>query len=361
MGRTPRPPRLKFRADRQSWYVAFWDYEAQKRRYKSCEEEGAITPELRQAMLRRYKDVVVRGAAAALDRPVGTDYGHNMIAAVRSYLLNAEQRVNAGDLSEGSRKKLHDTLDKFIAWLPDGLTTGALNPRHLEQFLRDVTYEHELEPPTVNTYKQNLQSCLRWLAKARPKLFAEPELFWDSLAKKAVDRAEIEVYQPHQLQTFLARIPGDVQRLFRLTALVGGRAMEVERIAWKDVNFETGVLTIHAATARKIHRRRYVPLREIAPVLFAEMATWSRDVSPAHYERSRFWWWDWSRIIGIHVHPQALRSNFTGWALAMGYAPATVASWQGHSMQVAQDWYVPDAIPLRPRDATSIEAAMGLA
>lgn len=350
MSRTPAPPRL-WQRENGKWYVVHWDHVANVRRYKSCEAYGAIDPESRRKMLEDYKRIEIRSAAAALDQPVGTDYGRKVVDAVRDYLRDAAEREKLGELRANSLKRLHITLDRFIEWLPGSLNTGALNPRHLDQFLRQTC--GDMKPATLNTEKQNLRSCLRWLANERPRLFPEPELFWPALKARRVQKAELVAYTAKELAAFRAACDGMQERVFLLTALTGARAAEVRALTWDDVDLKSGRFTIRAT---KTGRARYLPMKEIAPGLVKAMAKWE-EPCPA-VGNDVFWWKVVSKRAGVKVSPQRLRRNFTSWALACGHPPATVAMWQGHSLQVAQDWYAQQVLT-RVRAGT-MQTAMGL-
>ena len=350
MGRTPARPRL-WKRENGKWYLIWWDHVADARRYKSCDEYGAIDADGRKRMLEDYKRNELRSAVTAMDAPVGTNYGRKLGEAVRAYLADATEREVSGELRASSLRRLHLSLDRFIGWLPETLTTGALNPRHLEQFLRQAC--GDMKPATLNTEKQNLRSCLRWLASERPKLFPEPELLWPALKGRRVQKTALLAYTKKELATFREHCDGMQERVFLLTALTGARASEVRALTWADVDKKSGRVIVRAT---KTGRTRYVPLKEIAPSLLSAMADWEA-VCPV-VSNADFWWKVVSGKAGITITPQRLRRNFTSWALACGHPPAVVAQWQGHSLQVAQDWYAQQVVGhVR---AASIQAAMGL-
>lgn len=58
------------------------------------------------------------------------------------------------------------------------------------------------------------------------------------------------------------------------------------------------------------------------------------------------------------ITPQGLRKNFTSYAASLGVPAAVCAMWQGHSAQVAEDFYRQQV--LEPAAAPSMQAAMGL-
>jgi len=268
----------------------------------------------------------------------------------------AAQRAEHGGregLGPKSARRLAEVMKRFADWLPAGLTTGRLDGHHLGQFLADCC--QGLASGTVNVYRRNLKTCLRWLAMKRPRLFPDADILWPALKLARVQRRQAVAFSPAELQAFRKKLRADQRPLFDLLALTGCRLGEAEALSWDDVDLKRGRITFRAS---KTGYSRVLPLVDapegkVAPGLLKALKTRHNAGKPP---ATRFLPKPW-REAG-QIRPQALRRNFTSYAASIGLPPAVVAMWQGHSLTVAEEHYRQQV--LERRKAASVEDAMGL-
>ena len=67
--------------------------------------------------------------------------------------------------------------------------------------------------------------------------------------------------KPAEFAKLLAELPDDTIPYVVLSAFAGLRPMEVRRLNWADINFQTGLITVKTGTD-KTKRRRTVPMME---------------------------------------------------------------------------------------------------
>jgi len=359
MPRQPEPPRL--RQWRGDWYIFFTDWASMKPVRLRCESQGAFGKDGRKRLLDdfRVKDLLAR--ADVLRQGHAFDFDRQVSEAVAWFKADvqarAQQRADHGGregLGRKSARRLVESLDRLLAWLPSGLTTGRLDGHHLSRFLAETCAG--LAAGTVNVHRRNLKTCLRWLALKRPRLFPDPDVFWPALKLARVQRQQALAFTPRQLQAFRKKLRADQRPLFDLLALTGMRLGEAEKLTWADVDLDRGRITIRAS---KTGYARVLPLvgapeGPVAPgLLKALRARKKQGLPPAPHLLPKVW-----HAAG-KIMPQALRRNFTSYAASLGVPAAVTAMWQGHTLTVAEDHYRQQV--LSREQAASIEAAMGLA
>ena len=155
-----------------------------------------------------------------------------------------------------------------------------------------------------------------------------------------VVRDEPGILTPDEFSRLLHQLPDDTVPYVVLSAFAGLRPMEVRRLNWADINFQTGLITVKSATA-KTKRRRTVPMTEnlkawLRPlakdeglvVPLADLTIRQKRIKPAR-ERAKLKRWP---------HDCLRHSAASYWLQIEGDA-ARVALWLGHTQEVLHEHY----------------------
>lgn len=410
-----KPARLK--QWRGSWYIFWTDfthYPPLERRV-SCGERGE---KARRKMLldyltdekREHVDADRRGGAAAYDT--------RLIAGIDRYIKRLDQRVETRlanpeareeGISASHRRNLGETLERFKTWLTETgramLTTGTLTSDVIEEYRARYASRGKRSKSTIAAEVRNLRCALRWLDSRTPPMFRD---FGHTIAPalKPGKGAGIEgvAFTPSELQSFLrcalsresddfkldvrrvkrgreenfkqapAKSSGTpVSRLFILAALTGARLGELLAMKWEHVDFARGRITINAS---KTGRKRILPLigapeGNISTGLADLLKVWKLQAGAREYvlphdgmDKPALPKSAWMLTVNDHkpksrvTGPQKLRKNFTSYCASMGIPSDVAALWQGHSPQVAAEYYRQQV--LEREQAASVEGAMGL-
>ncbi len=386
---------------------------------------GATTAPLRRRLLDCYARLEVlrmRDAARA-----GGDARHDTPLAdfVHAYFDLFEHRValDRGDSTAApedlgwrprlatkaarplSLERVRHVLNRFLAWLPAGATTGDVGPEMLNRFLSHVEADvrqrtGRCAPSTINTHRSTLRSAFLALTPSAARryfrvnlgdLFAEVEAMVES-------SRDIDVYAPGTIAAFLSAAeaiadpshPREVIRTRKgraeafeqratpsvpvleialVLACLGLRRAEALAIRWGDINLETGLARVRAT---KTGRARYLPLigdpvGDVVPRFLEMLRAW-RERDPAGEfvlplaARERFPSSSWNYVrerAGLdQFGPQGLRRSFESALAALGVPAPLAALWLGHSATVAHRHYlahVPGRLPGR-----TVEEVLGL-
>lgn len=338
MPRPPLPPRVKLW--RGYHYLIYFDPQTKREVRKSCWRLGAHDAAQRKVLLDLTKDQLKIKAAESTIAGGNLAYGTNLKDALKLYLDEVWARHSAGTLKHKSAQRLKETVGEFRDWVPDALKTGQLDGPMLSKFLRMIGEDRSAG--SVNVYKRNLKTALRWLATIRPRMFPDVDVFDAALKLSYVLPERPEAFTAKQLRAFRLALPADQRPLFDVYALTGMRLAEIDTATLTD-----GMLTI---VAGKTGRRRVIPLREIAPKLA------KRPLPTIPFHRPS--WMAAQRRSGIVLLPQLLRKNFVSYCAAFGIPASVAADWCGHSVLTSERHYRGQL--LVRRKAATIEGAMGL-
>lgn len=155
-----------------------------------------------------------------------------------------------------------------------------------------------------------------------------------------VVRDEPGILTPQEFTRLLHELPDDTVPYVVLSAFAGLRPMEVRRLNWQDINFQTGLITVKSGTS-KTKRRRTVPLmdnlrawleplaQDDGPVVpLADLTIRQKRIKPAR-ERAGLKHWP---------HDCLRHSAASYWLQIEGDA-ARVALWLGHTQEVLHEHY----------------------
>lgn len=155
-----------------------------------------------------------------------------------------------------------------------------------------------------------------------------------------VRRDEPGILKPAELRRLLHELPADTVPYVVLSAFAGLRPMEVRRLNWQDINFQSGLVTVKSGTA-KTKRRRTVPMtenlkawlrplaKESGPVVeLADLTVRQKRLKPAR-ERAKL----------LHWPHDCLRHSAASYWLQTEGDAARVALWLGHTQEVLHEHY----------------------
>lgn len=332
----------------------------------------------------------------------------------RRKLTREENPEARAGISAKTHELLSRSVNMFIDWLAarkrQALTTGELDANTLTEFFDHVATQTtklgnkaiRRRAATINQYRRNLRTALRWANNLRPRRFHDFDALNDAFRPTRADADPPHAFSPETLRGFLkvaleredpnrvvtiVRLKGrkqerfqqtapadaatPVSRLFLLVTLTGCRVGEALGLKWNDVDLNRGRLTIRA---QKTGRTRVFPLvgaleGEVAPTFLQLLRQWRLQAGEREYVlphtglAAPFFpksGWHLTNLAneGPRVGPQTLRQNFTSYAASLGI-PATVAAlWQGHGAAVAEKHYRAQVLDRQP--GKTFEEAMGL-
>ena len=237
-------------------------------------------------------------------------------------------------LSKMYLRHLRYDLEKFTGRFHGNI--GSIAGTEIDGWLRDLN----VAPRTRNNLRNSVQTLFSY-AKARRYLPKDhDELEAVPLAK---DRdGEIEVFTPDELEEILACADQRLIAFLTMGAFAGIRHAEIQRLDWKDVHFEAGIIEIRAAKAKTASRRTLpildnlrqwlTPYREASgPVcvyrnVASEIIRLVREINARREERKEKGTFAWKH--------NALRHSFISYRVAAIQNMAQVALEAGNSPQM---------------------------
>ncbi len=296
-------------------------------------------------------------------------HGLRLLDAVRDFIAAREclQAFPAVSLSEAARHYGALLEDRAKSWTVDeaaqtwmasregkGRSDGYLwdAQRRLARFrasygstsLADISTamvdawvnELRLGPQSMRNYLTVLSSMFSYAVK-QGRSPRNPVL---NVERPDVVRDEPGILKPDELRRLLRDLPDDTVPYIVLSAFAGLRPMEVRRLNWSDINFQTGLITVKSATA-KTKRRRTVPMTEnlrawLRPlaqdeglvVPLSDLTIRMKRIMPAR-ERAKL----------NHWPHDCLRHSAASYWLQLEGDAARVALWLGHTQEVLHEHY----------------------
>jgi integrase len=241
--------------------------------------------------------------------------------------------------SKRYQQDLRARLGRFEAAFP-GRTVAEITAKQLDAWLAGLS----LAAGTRNTFRRDLRTLFS---------FCEKRGYCAGNEAKKTERAR-EVEKPVQILTvqqvaaLLEVCDDNMLPVIAISLFAGLRAAEVEKLDWKEIDFESGHIEVTAAKA-KTARRRLVPISE-------NLAEWIRPVAkrggPVAPEALRYRFDDVKRAAGwgtpgtetdaekargveLKEWPQnAMRHSYGSYRLATCPDAARVALEMGNSAQI---------------------------
>ena len=170
------------------------------------------------------------------------------VADVIKDMLKAKE----GDgLSDGYLRHLRYDLDKFASAFHCNI--GMVSGTDIDTWLRGLN----VGPRTRNNLRNAVQTLFGY-AKARKYLPKDHDEL-DAVARAKDGEGEIEIFTPLELAEILTHADERVIPFLTLGAFAGIRHAEIQRLDWRDIHFDAGIVEIRAKKA-KTASRRTVPL-----------------------------------------------------------------------------------------------------
>ena len=161
-------------------------------------------------------------------------------------------KAKKGDgLSEGYLNHLRYDLKKFSGAFHCNI--GTMLGTDIDAWLRGL----EVSARTRNNLRNSVQTLFGY-AKARKYLPKDHDEL-DAVARAKDGGGDIEVFTPVELGEILNRADEALIPFLTLGAFAGVRHAEIQRLDWRDIQFEAGIVEIRAKMA-KTASRRTIPL-----------------------------------------------------------------------------------------------------
>ena len=211
---------------------------------------------------------------------------------------------------------------KFTA----GRVLSSLRCQDLDDWLQTVSWG----PTRKNDARQKIISFTKW-AKGRgfvPRDFHE----FDAVLKFHEPLSEISVFTPEELEQVLNAARGHLATPYiAIGAFAGLRSAEIQRLDWRNVNFERGFIEVRAETCKTRARRR-VPISDNLRAWLKPFALPGGPVVPyanIHCVAVRI-----AKNAGVVWKKNVLRHSFVSYRVAATNDGAKTALEAGHNQNV---------------------------
>jgi integrase len=162
-------------------------------------------------------------------------------------------------------------------------------------------------------------------------------------------RGQIAVYKPHEMRTLLEHADDRLLPLLVLGGLGGLRSMEICRITWDMIDFESGFIMM-AKSFTKTRRRRVVPICPamdswLRPLRNEGFIYGFKDSSSLNRIAARHWPVDAEKKPRVVRRPNALRHSYGTYRFAQLRDEQKVSAEMGNSPQELREHYAELATP----------------
>lgn len=247
--------------------------------------------------------------------------------AAETWLASREQKGRSGSYLWDAQRRLARFREKF-----GKASLADISTADVDGWVNGMG----LGPQSVRNFLTVLSSMFSYAVKQG----RSPRNPVVNVERPDVVRDEPGILTPDELRRLLHHLPDDTVPYVVLSAFAGLRPMEVRRLNWRDINFQSGIITVKSGTA-KTKRRRTVPImdnlkawllplaREEGPVVaLADLTVRQKRIMPAR-ERAGLARWP---------HDCLRHSAASYWLQTEGDA-ARVALWLGHTQEVLHEHY----------------------
>ena len=247
--------------------------------------------------------------------------------AATTWLASREQKGRSDGYLWDAQRRLARFREKYGSTSLADITTA-----HVDAWVNELG----LGPQSMRNYCTVLSSMFSYAVK-QGRSPRNPVM---NVERPDVVREEPGILTPKEFAKLLAELPDDTIPYVVLSAFAGLRPMEVRRLNWADINFQTGLITVKSGTA-KTKRRRTVPMMDnlrawLKPlakdeglvVPLSDLTIRQKRIKPAR-ERAKLERWP---------HDCLRHSAASYWLQIEGDA-ARVALWLGHTQEVLHEHY----------------------
>ena len=244
-------------------------------------------------------------------------------AELVSELLKVKEADGA---SERYLSDLRSRLTQFAESF-DGKPVAEITSPEIDEWLRSLSDKEtgkRLAPVTRNNFRRVLIVALNF-AKGRGYCVGNPA---EQSAKAKEIESAVGILTVEQTARLLESAPTELVPYIAIGAFAGLRRAELERLDWKEVDLQSGLIEVAAAKAKSA-RRRFVKIQPNLAKWLQPYAQLSGNVTPAGYrallEAAR-------EAAGVAQWPQnALRHGFASYHLARFNDAALLALELGHT------------------------------
>jgi integrase len=220
------------------------------------------------------------------------------------------------------RSRLTQFSDTF-----DGKPVAEITSSQIDEWLRSLSDKEtgkRLSPVTRNNFRRILIVAFNF-ARERGYCVGNPA---EKTARAKVIETAIGILTVDQNARLLENTPAELVPYVAIGAFAGLRRAELQRLDWKEVDLQSGLIEVTASKAKSA-RRRFVRIQPNLAKWLQPYVKLSGNVTPQNY-RELF---DTARdAAGIHEWPQnALRHGFASYHLARFNDAAALALELGHT------------------------------
>ena len=220
------------------------------------------------------------------------------------------------------RSRLTQFSDDF-----DGKLVSEITSSQIDEWLRtrsDKETGKRLSPVTRNNFRRVLIVAFNF-AKERSYCVENPAV---KTAKAKEIGAPVGILTVEETARLLENATSDIVPYVAIGAFAGLRRAELERLDWKEVDLQSGLIEVAAAKAKSA-RRRFIKIQPNLAKWLQPFQQLSGNVTPAGY---RVLVEDAREKAGITEWPQnALRHGFASYHLAKFNDAAALALELGHT------------------------------
>jgi integrase len=220
------------------------------------------------------------------------------------------------------RSRLTQFSDSF-----DGKPVAEITVPQIDEWLRSLADKEtgkRLSPVTRNNFRRVLIVAFNF-AKENGYCVGNPA---ERSAKAKVIETAVGIFTIDQTARLLESAPAELVPYVAIGAFAGLRRAELERLDWKEVDLQSGLIEVTASKAKSA-RRRFVKIQTNLAKWLQPYAQLSGNVTPANYRELL----DAAReAAGIQDWPQnALRHSFASYHLARFNDAAALSLELGHT------------------------------
>lgn len=215
---------------------------------------------------RMLMDKTNEGTAAFDDRELRS-YGWTIRKAIDFALTHLRKEKNsitipeavdalikqkaAEETSEGYRRHLRNRLRRLSEAMPD-TKLASISTEELDDFLNSLG----VAAGTRNTFRRDIRTLWSFAEKRR---WAEEKVA-KKTGKANAGFTAPEIFTPEEAAALLSHSTDDVLAFHAIGLFAGLRVSEIQRLDWRDIDFEGGWITVVPRRGTKTKSRRLVPI-----------------------------------------------------------------------------------------------------
>jgi|SRR5882724_9935122 len=240
-----------------------------------------------------------------------------------------DELLKAKKADGASKRYLSDLFSRLTQFSDrfDGKPVAEITAPQIDEWLRSLAAKEtgkRLSPVTRNNFRRVLIVAFNF-AKENGYCVGNPA---ERTAKAKVIETAVGILTVDQTARLLESAPAELVPYVAIGAFAGLRRAELERLDWKEVDLQSGLIEVTASKAKSA-RRRFVKIQPNLAKWLRPYTQISGNVTPPHY-RELF---NTAReAAGIEQWPQnALRHGFASYNLAKFNDAAALALELGHT------------------------------